>query len=76
MKKVTVRELKAHWSEIEKQVQSGETFEVLNHGKPTAKIVQCEGQKVFKWPDHLATAIRCKGKTSAEIIRQDRDSRV
>ncbi len=36
---INVRELKAHWSEIEKKLEHGETFQVLNRGKPTAKIL-------------------------------------
>jgi hypothetical protein len=33
MKTVSIREMKAHWSEIEGQVREGESFLVLNRGK-------------------------------------------
>jgi prevent-host-death family protein len=39
MKTITVREMKARWSEVEAQVRNGETFEVVNRGRPTVRIV-------------------------------------
>ena len=31
--------MKAHWSEVEAQVRNGETFEVVNRGRPTVRII-------------------------------------
>ena len=69
---VSVREMKAHWTLIEKRVRRGETVTVLNRGKPTAKIVPAEPAKVLAWPDHLATALPNVGKTGAETVLEDR----
>lgn len=75
MKTITVREMKAHWAEVEAQVREGETFEVLNRGKPAARIVPATPRKVLKWDDHLATAIPSKGRSAEETVRADRDHR-
>ena len=75
MKAVSVREMKAHWSEIERQVQAGETFEVLNRGKPSVRIVPAGPRKVFRWDDHLETALRAPGKTGAQTVDADREGR-
>lgn len=75
MKTITVREMKAHWSEVEAQVRDGELFEVVNRGRPTARIVPATQRQVLKWDDHLATAIPAKGKTAEQIVRADRDGR-
>ena len=55
MKTVSVRELKAHWSEIENQVRGGTSFLVLNRGKPAARIVPAAPREVLAWDDHLFT---------------------
>lgn len=39
MKTISVRDMKAQGAEIERQVLEGETFEVLNRGRPAAMIV-------------------------------------
>ncbi len=75
MKTVSVREMKAQWAEIERQVSQGETFEVLNRGKPTVRIVPATPRRVVQWDDHLKTAIRCEGKSGSETVRADRDGR-
>ncbi len=75
MKTISVRDLKAHWAEVERQIQEGETFEVLNRGNPTACIVPAQPRKVLKWDDHLATAIPAFGKTAEETVRADREGR-
>jgi len=76
MKTVSVREMKAHWSAIERQVQQGETFEVLNRGRPAARIVPPSPRKIVRWTDHLETAVEPGGQRSAEeIVRADRDDR-
>jgi len=72
---INVRELKAHWSDIEKKLEHGETFQVLNRGKPTAKILPAEPKKILHWPDHLATALPNKGKSAADTVIADRGNR-
>ena len=73
MKTISVREMKAKWSEVEAEVKAGEEFEVLNRGKPSVRIVAAGPRKVIEWDDHLATAIKCGGPTAEEIVRWDRD---
>ena len=73
MKTVSVREMKAKWAEIERQVSRGETFEVLNRGRPTVRIVPAVPRRVVEWDDHLSTAIDCTGRSGSETIRADRD---
>ena len=75
MKTITVKELKAHWSKIESQIKSGETFEVLNRGKVAAHIVPAKPREVLQWPDHLGTAHRNTGKKGSDLIREQRDGR-
>ncbi len=75
MKTVSVREMKANWAEIERQVQQGETFEVLSRGKPSVRIVPATPRQVVKWDDHLATALQAKGKTGSEAIDHNRGGR-
>jgi len=72
---ISVRELKAHWSDIEKKLEHGETFQVLNRGKPTAKILPAEPKTILNWPDHLATGIPNRGKSASQIIIEDRGNR-
>ena len=75
MKSISVREMKAHWAQIESQVKAGETFEVLNRGKVAAHIVPAKPRQVLKWPDHLATAHKNAGKKGSDVIREQRDGR-
>jgi antitoxin (DNA-binding transcriptional repressor) of toxin-antitoxin stability system len=75
MKTITVREMKAHWSEVEKQVANGEIIEVLNHGKPRVRLVPAGGRQQVVWDDHLATAIPNKGVSVTETVARDRGGR-
>lgn len=75
MKTVSVREMKANWAEIERQVAKGETFEVLNRGKPSVRIVSAKPRKILQWKNHLATAIKAKGKTGTDTVLGDREGR-
>ncbi|NBF40417.1 MAG: type II toxin-antitoxin system prevent-host-death family antitoxin [Spirochaetes bacterium] len=75
MKTISVRDLKAHWAQVEKQVRSGESFEVLNRGRPAALIVPPRPQQVLAWDDHLATAAESKGRLGEEVIHSDRGGR-
>ena len=75
MKTITVRELKAHWSAVEAQVRNGETFEVLNRGKPAARIVPAPPRRIVQWDDHLASALAVGGKSAEETVQEDRNHR-
>lgn len=75
MKTITVREMKAHWAEVESQVRDGETFEVLNRGKPTVRITPARPREILKWEDHLATAVVGRGCQAEQLLREDRDAR-
>jgi prevent-host-death family protein len=75
MKSITVREMKARWAEVEAQVRQGETFEVLNRGRPAARIIPAQPRRLIKWDDHLATAIPGRGRTVEETVRADREGR-
>lgn len=76
MKSVSVRELKAHWADVEKQLGEGDSFVVLNRGKTTARIIPATAGEVLVWDDHLATAIRPGSRKSGRnVIRDDRDAR-
>jgi prevent-host-death family protein len=75
MKTITVREMKAHWSEVESQVRAGETFEVVNRGRPTVRIIPAEPRRILKWDDHLATALSSSGRSTEETVAADRDGR-
>ena len=72
---ISVREMKAHWADIEKKLEHGETFQVLNRGKPTARIVPVSPKKLIVWPDHLATAIPNRGMTGEETVLEGRGAR-
>jgi len=72
MRAISVREMKAHWSEIEKKLKLGESFEILNRGKPAAKIIPLKPPKILRWPDHLKTAIVSKGKLASDIVIENR----
>lgn len=67
--------MKAHWAEIEAKVRDGETFEVLNRGRPTVRISAARPREVLRWEDHLATAAVGKGLSAEEIVRTDREGR-
>ena len=75
MKTISVREMKAHWAEVESQVSAGETFEVVNRGRPTVRIVPARPRPILKWEDHLATALPSKGRSAEETVDADRVGR-
>lgn len=75
MKTISVRQMKAEWSEIERQVSEGETFEVLNRGKPTVRIIPARPRKILKWDNHLQTAAQSAGRSGAETVWRDREER-
>jgi antitoxin (DNA-binding transcriptional repressor) of toxin-antitoxin stability system len=70
---ITVKDLKAHWAQIEAQVKAGETFEVLNRGKVAAHVVPATPRQVLQWPDHLSTAGKSSGRKGSDIIRDHRE---
>lgn len=75
MKTITVREMKAHWAEVESQVRNGETFEVVNRGRPTVHIVPAAPRRILVWDDHLVTAIPASGRSAEETVAADREGR-
>jgi antitoxin (DNA-binding transcriptional repressor) of toxin-antitoxin stability system len=72
MKTITVKELKAHWAQIEAQVKAGETFEVLNRGKVAAHVVPAGPRQVLRWPDHVATAYKSAGRKGSDVVMEHR----
>ena len=75
MKTISVREMKAHWSEVAAQGRDGEIFEVVNRGRPTVRIVPAAPRRILGWEDHLATAIPASGRSAEETIAADREGR-
>ena len=75
MKTITVKDMKAHWAIVEAQVRDGETFEVLNRGKPTVRIVPTGPGEILKWDDHLSTSAEGRGLLSEALVAEDRDGR-
>jgi antitoxin (DNA-binding transcriptional repressor) of toxin-antitoxin stability system len=75
MKTISVRDLKAHWAQVEEQLRNGETFEVLNRGKPAALIVPPRPRQVVTWDDHLATAVDSRGRIAEDVVEADRGGR-
>lgn len=73
MKTITVKDLKAHWAQIEAQVKAGESFQVLNRGKVAACVVPAAPRQVLQWPDHLATAHPNTGKKGSDIVLEHRE---
>lgn len=72
MKSITVREMKAHWAAVESQVRDGVTFEVLNRGKSTVRIVPAKPAPVLAWEDHLLTAAAGVGSLTEDLVAEDR----
>jgi antitoxin (DNA-binding transcriptional repressor) of toxin-antitoxin stability system len=75
MKSITVREMKAHWAAVESQVRDGETFEVLNRGKPTVRIVPAKPAPVLAWGDNPLTAVPGVGTLTEDLVAEDRGGR-
>jgi prevent-host-death family protein len=75
MKTISVREMKAQWSEVEARVRAGETIEVLNRGRPSVRIVPAAPRRILVWEDHLATAIPGSGRSAEETVAADREGR-
>lgn len=75
MKTMSVREMKAHWSQVEELVANGEIIEVSNRGKPRVRLVPAGGLSRVIWDDHLATAITNKGASAMETVTRDREGR-
>lgn len=75
MKTISVREMKANWSAVEAQVREGETFEVINRGRPSVRILPAIPRKILEWEDHLETAIPSAGRPAEETVAADREGR-
>jgi len=74
-KSISVRDLKAHWSDVERQIADGEELEVLNRGRPTARIIPPTPRPVVIWDDHLATALDSSGRSAEDTVSADREGR-
>jgi len=75
MKTISVREMKANWSAVEAQVREGETFEVVNRGRPSVRISPALPRKILVWENHLETAIPNAGRPAEETVAADREGR-
>lgn len=75
MKTISVREMKANWSAVEAQVREGETFEVVNRGRPSVRISPALPRKILVWEDHLETAIPDAGRSAEQTVAADREGR-
>jgi len=75
MKTISVREIKAHWAQVEKRVANGEVIEVLNRGNPTVRLIPASGREQVVWDDHMATAIPGRGLSAEETVSRDREGR-
>ena len=67
--------MKANWSAVEAQVREGETFEVINRGRPSVRILPAIPRKILEWEDHLETAIPSAGRPAEETVAADREGR-
>lgn len=67
--------MKPRRSETEAEAREGETFEVINRGRPTVRIIPGAPRPILEWEDHLATAIPAAGRTAEETIAADREGR-
>jgi prevent-host-death family protein len=72
---ISVKDLKAHWADIERRTREGESFLVLNRGRPSARVLPAGPREVLHWDDHLKTAVKSAGRTTEKIVREDRDGR-
>ncbi len=85
MKRMGIRELKAHMSDAIREVQTGETIEVTNHGEVVALLVpvrrhmdKAQVQAALTSLDSLRAEIarHVKGSTDVtKLLRDMRDSR-
>lgn len=75
MKTVSVREMRANWAEIERQIAQGETFEVLNRGKPSVRLVAAHPGKILNWSSHLDKAITSEGDSGTDTVLEERKGR-
>jgi antitoxin (DNA-binding transcriptional repressor) of toxin-antitoxin stability system len=82
MKSVSVKQLRLELPHVLKEVEQGEEFLIIYHSKPIGEIIplrrrQRRGRQkdIFKllkepWPELNFP----KGKTAADLIREDRDA--
>ncbi len=75
MKTISVRDMKAHWAQVEREVNNGEVFEILNRGRPAARIIPATPRRIVKWDNHLETAVPGKGRSAQETVQADREGR-
>jgi len=58
---------------VERQVADGEEFEVLNRGRPTARIIPPTPRPVAIWDDHLAAALESIGRSAEDTVCADQE---
>ena len=82
MKSMGIRELKAHMSEVIREVQSGATIEVTNHGEAVALLVpvrrtidQGQVQAALASLDALAAEIGRKVTEPTDVAKMISDMR-
>lgn len=74
MKNIPFTEFRKQASEIMTDVENGETFVVLRHGRPVAEIRPIENLDTPNSPSWQRPALRLKlqGKALSELILDDR----
>jgi prevent-host-death family protein len=75
MKTVTLTEFRKNASGVLDLVQKGETFRVLRHGKPIARIVPAELQEVTPaWKRPGLRLVTPGGSLSKAVLQERRSS--
>ncbi|RYD58085.1 MAG: type II toxin-antitoxin system prevent-host-death family antitoxin [Sphingomonadales bacterium] len=79
MERINLADAKARLSEIIDRVEAGESIEITRRGKPAARLVPPEKQRVLKPVD--VTALRAlrdtmpyQQESATDVIRRMRDS--
>jgi len=75
---VTVREAKAHFSEMVRAAAAGTEIIVTSHGEPRVRLVPVQPQgRPFKVNRRLLAVppVRPVTRPAEELIREDRDAR-
>lgn len=76
MKTATVGEIQKNFSQVLKNIQSGEEVMITKRGKVIAKITSIGPKETIDWPDFVAESLTLKGKPASEIIMESRDERL
>ena len=78
MKQASVRDLRYHFSEVERLLQRGEKIEITKRKRVIAQLVPVAALAPAKRPDFLARLRRIYGDrvmkvSNAELLAQERD---